>query len=157
MGGALELAERAWQGELGEMNVHPGRAYVGLEVFDDRLAFMSAFSNVAALGTDEGLVFVDTSSPFHAARLHEAIGSDIASLIAYRLSAEALAAITCPVTLLRGSRSAERFGRIVERLRRLIPHAEVEVLEGATHMMHIDKPRAFNSIVVDRMRRWGVT
>ena len=73
MGEVLELAERAWTGELGEMNVHPGRALVALEVLDEELAFMSAFSNALILKTGEGLVFVDTSSFFHAQALFDGV------------------------------------------------------------------------------------
>jgi alkyl sulfatase BDS1-like metallo-beta-lactamase superfamily hydrolase len=73
MGEVLELAERAWAGELDGTQVHPGRALVGFEELADGLGFMSAFSNVAALATDEGLVFVDTSSFFHAAELHREV------------------------------------------------------------------------------------
>lgn len=73
MGEVLELAERAWNGDLGEHNVHPGMVLVGLEVFDTDFAFMSAFSNVAAVATEDGLVFIDTSSPFHAHKLFAAI------------------------------------------------------------------------------------
>ncbi len=73
MGEVLELAERAWNGDLGGANVHPGRVLVALEVLDDGAAFMSAFSNALILNTDEGLVFVDTSSFFHAKDLYEAV------------------------------------------------------------------------------------
>jgi alkyl sulfatase BDS1-like metallo-beta-lactamase superfamily hydrolase len=73
MGEVLELAERAWKGDLGDVNVHPGRVHVGLEVIDERLAFMSAFSNALILKTDAGLVFVDTSSLFHADALYAAV------------------------------------------------------------------------------------
>jgi alkyl sulfatase BDS1-like metallo-beta-lactamase superfamily hydrolase len=73
MGEVLELAERAWNGDLGEGNVHPGRVLVALEVLDDGVAFMSAFSNALILDTDEGLVFVDTSSFFHAKDMYEAV------------------------------------------------------------------------------------
>ncbi len=73
MGEVLELAERAWQGELSGTQVAPGRALVGFEELAPGLGFMSAFSNVAALATDEGMVFLDTSSLFHARQLHEAI------------------------------------------------------------------------------------
>ena len=68
-----DLAERAWQGELGEINVHPGRVRVGYEEFAERLGFMSAFSNVLVVDTDEGLVFVDTSSFFHAQQLFDGV------------------------------------------------------------------------------------
>ena len=73
MGEVLERAERAWNGDLGETNVHPGRVLVGLEVLDEGAAFMSAFSNALILNTDEGLVFVDTSSLFHANAMYEAV------------------------------------------------------------------------------------
>ena len=73
MGEISELAERAWSGDLGEINVHPGRVLVGLEEFDAGLAFMSAFSNAAVLDTEEGLVFIDASGPFHAKQMHEDI------------------------------------------------------------------------------------
>ena len=73
MGEVLELAERAWNGDLGDANVHPGRVLVGLEVLDDGAAFMSAFSNALILKTGEGLVFVDTSSLFHAKQVYEGV------------------------------------------------------------------------------------
>ena len=73
MGEILELAERAWQGELKGTQVAPGRALVGFEELAPGLGFMSAFSNVAAFATDEGLVFLDTSSLFHARKLHAGI------------------------------------------------------------------------------------
>lgn len=73
MGEVRELAERAWQGDLAGSEVHPGRALVGLEAYGERLAFMSAFSNALILDTEEGLVFVDTSSLFHANPLFEAV------------------------------------------------------------------------------------
>jgi len=52
-----------FQGELVEIDA--GTA------FDT--AFVAAFSNVAAFGTDAGLVLVDTSSPFHAGTVHRAL------------------------------------------------------------------------------------
>jgi alkyl sulfatase BDS1-like metallo-beta-lactamase superfamily hydrolase len=73
MGEVSELAERAWSGDLGEVNVHPGRVLVGFEEFAAGLGFMSAFSNALILDTDEGLVFVDTSSFFHANPLFEQV------------------------------------------------------------------------------------
>ncbi len=73
MGEVLELAERAWNGDLGEVNIHPGRVLVGLEVLDEGAAFMSAFSNALILKTEEGLVFVDTSSFFHAQAMYDAV------------------------------------------------------------------------------------
>jgi alkyl sulfatase BDS1-like metallo-beta-lactamase superfamily hydrolase len=71
MGAVLELAERAWRGELEGTQVHPGNALVGFEELAPGCGFMSAFSNVAALATGEGLVLLDTSSLFHARRVYE--------------------------------------------------------------------------------------
>ena len=73
MGSVRELAERAWSGDLAGSEVHPGRALVGFEAFGERLGFMSAFSNALVLDTDAGLVFIDTSSLFHADALYEAV------------------------------------------------------------------------------------
>jgi alkyl sulfatase BDS1-like metallo-beta-lactamase superfamily hydrolase len=73
MGKISDLSERAWNGDLGEIDVHPGRVLVGFEEFADGLGFMSAFSNVLVVDTGEGLVFVDTSSFFHAQQLFDAV------------------------------------------------------------------------------------
>jgi len=73
VGEVMELAERAWQGELEKTQVHPGRALVGFEELAPGLGFMSAFSNVGVVATEDGLVFLDTSSFFHATKLHEAV------------------------------------------------------------------------------------
>ncbi len=71
MGEVLDFAERAWQGDLGASNVHPGRVLVALEELESGMAFMSAFSNAAILDTDAGLLFIDTSGPFHARKIYE--------------------------------------------------------------------------------------
>jgi alkyl sulfatase BDS1-like metallo-beta-lactamase superfamily hydrolase len=71
MGAVLELAERAWRGELEGTQVHPGNALVAFEELSPRLGFLSAFSNVAALASEAGLVLLDTSSLFHAQRLFD--------------------------------------------------------------------------------------
>ena len=71
MNDVSELAERAWNGDLGEHNMHPGRVLVAFEEYATDLGFMSAFSNVCVLKTGEGLVFFDTSSVFHAKQLFE--------------------------------------------------------------------------------------
>ena len=73
MGAVLELAERAWRGELAETQVQPGAALVGFEELAPRLGFMSAFSNVSVVATDDGLVLLDTSSLFHAKRVYEEV------------------------------------------------------------------------------------
>ncbi len=73
MGEVLDLAERAWQGALSETHVHPGNALVGFEELATGLGFMSAFSNIGVVSTDDGLVFLDTSSLFHAQQAFDAI------------------------------------------------------------------------------------
>ena len=66
MGEILDFSERAWQGALDEAQVHPQRVKVGLEELDAGLAFVSAFSNLAAVDGPDGICFFDTSSLFHA-------------------------------------------------------------------------------------------
>jgi alkyl sulfatase BDS1-like metallo-beta-lactamase superfamily hydrolase len=73
MGEVLELAERAWRGELEGTQMHPGNALVAFEELAPRLGFLSAFSNVAVLRSDDGLVLLDTSSLFHARRLFDEV------------------------------------------------------------------------------------
>lgn len=73
MGEILEFAERAWQGDLGDSGIHPARVKVGLEELSDGLAFVSAFSNMAVLKTEAGLVFFDTSGPFHVGKIFELV------------------------------------------------------------------------------------
>jgi glyoxylase-like metal-dependent hydrolase (beta-lactamase superfamily II) len=73
MGQVLDLAERAWNGELKKTQVHPGMAAVAFEELAPRLGFMSAFSNVGVFDTGDGLVFLDTSSFFHAALVHREV------------------------------------------------------------------------------------
>ena len=73
MGEIRQLAERAWQGELGDVDVHPGRIRVGFEEMASGVGFMSAFSNALVIETQEGLVFVDTSSFFHAEQLFSGV------------------------------------------------------------------------------------
>ncbi|MEZ4392981.1 MAG: alkyl sulfatase dimerization domain-containing protein [Polyangiales bacterium] len=66
----LEYAERAWSGEVDHATMRPELLSPGIAPMDGRLAFVCAFSNVLALDTDDGLVLVDTSSPFHAGAVH---------------------------------------------------------------------------------------
>lgn len=73
MGEVLELSERAWNGSLSGTEVHPGRAVVAFEPLEDGLGFMSAFSNALVVDSGEGLVFIDTSSLFHADAMHEGV------------------------------------------------------------------------------------
>jgi alkyl sulfatase BDS1-like metallo-beta-lactamase superfamily hydrolase len=68
----LDLADRIWRGET-EIDQ---RALFGMggELADlGDHAFVAAFSNVAAFATEDGLVLVDTSSPFLAGRVHDVV------------------------------------------------------------------------------------
>jgi alkyl sulfatase BDS1-like metallo-beta-lactamase superfamily hydrolase len=73
MGEILERAERAWQGELGGIRIHPNSVNVGIEEMQPGIDFISAFSNAAVVETGEGLVFLDTSGPFHAGKIFELV------------------------------------------------------------------------------------
>ncbi len=73
MGSITDLAENAWNGDLGNFNVHPAMSFSGHEAMGDGIGFVSAFANVTAVETQDGLVLIDTSSPFFAGAVHEAI------------------------------------------------------------------------------------
>lgn len=68
----LDLADRIWRGETGIDQ--RGLFGMGGELADlGDHAFVAAFSNVAAFATEDGLVLVDTSSPFLAGRVHDVL------------------------------------------------------------------------------------
>ncbi|MGE3636877.1 MAG: alkyl sulfatase dimerization domain-containing protein [Sandaracinaceae bacterium] len=61
MGKNRDNAERLWDGDS-TLATEPWRMFLGLEEMTDGVAFISSFSNVVAIATDDGLVIVDTSS-----------------------------------------------------------------------------------------------
>jgi alkyl sulfatase BDS1-like metallo-beta-lactamase superfamily hydrolase len=69
----LGTSSRLLSGDLDPGSFNPFASQGELVEIDERTAFVAAFSNVAAFATDAGLVLVDTSSPFHAARVHRAV------------------------------------------------------------------------------------
>jgi alkyl sulfatase BDS1-like metallo-beta-lactamase superfamily hydrolase len=71
--GILELADQLWRGEADIATHHPFNLFGDLVEIDRSRAFVAAFANVAAFATDDGLVLVDTSSPFLAGRVHDAL------------------------------------------------------------------------------------
>lgn len=73
MGQVTEVAEKAWNGDLGTMNVHPTMSFSGHEKMAEGLGFISAFANVTVVETEDGLVLIDTSSPFFAGTVHTAV------------------------------------------------------------------------------------
>jgi alkyl sulfatase BDS1-like metallo-beta-lactamase superfamily hydrolase len=71
----MELSARLLTGAMTVEERHPldmGRP-VTLQEVADGIAFVEAFANVAAIDTDDGLVLVDASGPFHAGAVHDAI------------------------------------------------------------------------------------
>ena len=73
MGAIRELSERLLRGETTTAEVNPFALPIELESVADDVAFVSGFSNVGAIRTDEGLVLVDSGSVFFAAPMHEAV------------------------------------------------------------------------------------
>jgi 3-oxoadipate enol-lactonase len=77
---------------------------------------------------------------------------------AYRLGARAVwladqtdraAAIGTPTLILVGDEDAITPPSLSEDLAKLIPHARIEVIEGASHLANLDKPAEFNRAVDD--------
>ncbi|HTE54704.1 MAG TPA: alkyl sulfatase dimerization domain-containing protein [Kofleriaceae bacterium] len=66
MGVVLDIAERAWQGQLDGTMVQPGAAWGGLERVADGVSFILAFANISVVETGDGLLLVDATGPFHA-------------------------------------------------------------------------------------------
>ncbi|MGE0870831.1 MAG: alpha/beta fold hydrolase [Kofleriaceae bacterium] len=75
------------------------------------------------------------------------IRSDSAALIRYQPRYAELAAVTVPVLLLGGERSASYFRPTLEALARVLPAANLEILKGAGHMLHAEAHRRFAELV----------
>lgn len=56
-----------------------------------------------------------------------------------------LAEITCPLLLMYGAEDAAYVVRNVERFKKAIPSAEVQVVEGAAHLVNLEKPSEVNA------------
>jgi glyoxylase-like metal-dependent hydrolase (beta-lactamase superfamily II) len=69
----LDIADRLWRGDA-DMDQRTLFGMGGeLADLDGDHAFVAAFSNVAAVATADGMVLVDTSSPFNAGRVHDVL------------------------------------------------------------------------------------
>ena len=66
----LDLADRLWRGEASIEDHHPFAPESGLVEVATGVAFVPGFANVSAFSTAEGLVLVDTGSPFTARAVH---------------------------------------------------------------------------------------
>ena len=75
------------------------------------------------------------------------IRADSVALFAYRPRYAELAAVTAPVLLLGGERSARWYRRTLDELRRALPAARLEIVPGAGHMLHADAPRRFHALL----------
>ena len=69
----LETAEQLFTGEIDPADHHPFNQFGDLAEISPTTAFVAAFANAAAFHTDDGLVVVDTSSPFLCGKVHEAL------------------------------------------------------------------------------------
>jgi pimeloyl-ACP methyl ester carboxylesterase len=63
-------------------------------------------------------------------------------------SRRSLASISCPVTLLQGSRTEQTFAKVNRYLRRLLPNPELIEIEGTAHAVHFDRPKEFREAVL---------
>jgi glyoxylase-like metal-dependent hydrolase (beta-lactamase superfamily II) len=70
MGRVRELTEKLWAGSETTHDHQPVSLMLGLEQYQDGLAFLSSFGNVSLLDTREGLVLLDTGSFFLAGQNH---------------------------------------------------------------------------------------
>jgi len=59
------------------------------------------------------------------------------------LNDEQIAAIACPAVVLVGELSDPLFARVSERTARLLSHARIERIEGAGHVIHLERPAEF--------------
>ena len=66
----LDLAERLWAGEATVEEHNPLFPTQAMTEVGDGITFVASLANVSAFTTDDGLVLVDTGSPFMAAAVH---------------------------------------------------------------------------------------
>jgi len=77
----------------------------------------------------------------------EQIRADSVALIAYRPRYAELRAITTPVQLLGGEKSAIYFRPTLDALFAALPDARLEIIPGAGHMLHAEAHRRFAEVV----------
>ena len=97
------------------------------------------------------LAFVERSK----ARWAE-IRADSAALVAYRPRYTELGAVATPTLLVGGDRSAAYFRPTLEALARVLPHARLEVIAEAGHMLQAEAPRQFAALLVEFAEAIGI-
>jgi alkyl sulfatase BDS1-like metallo-beta-lactamase superfamily hydrolase len=70
MGAVRDLVEDLWSGRRSTEELNPLVQMLGLEEYGEGLGFVSAFGNVTAVNTDDGLVLIDTGSFFTGGQIH---------------------------------------------------------------------------------------
>jgi alkyl sulfatase BDS1-like metallo-beta-lactamase superfamily hydrolase len=73
VGDVLETADRLFTGALDIEDHHPFRQFGELAAISPTTAFVAAFANAAAFRTGDGMVIVDTSSPFLCGRVRDSL------------------------------------------------------------------------------------
>ncbi len=86
----------------------------------------------------------------------EQIRADSVALIAYRPRYAELRAITTPVQLLGGERSATYFRPTLDALFAALPDARLEIIPAAGHMLHAEAHRRFADVVLQFAAEVGV-
>jgi pimeloyl-ACP methyl ester carboxylesterase len=71
------------------------------------------------------------------------------------LTCEDAAGMSVPVLLLRGERSPQMFGLILDQLARCLPDCRRATIPNASHSMAAGNPPAFNATVLDFLRSTG--
>lgn len=77
-----------------------------------------------------------------------AIRADSHALLTYKPRYAELSAVAVPVLLLGGERSAAYFRPTLETLLGALPHARLELIAGAGHMLHAEAHRRFTEVVL---------
>ena len=77
------------------------------------------------------------------------IRADSVALFAYRPRFPELAAVTTPVVLVGGERSARWYRRTLDTLHGALGNARLEIVTSAGHMLHAEAPRRFHALLAE--------
>jgi pimeloyl-ACP methyl ester carboxylesterase len=84
------------------------------------------------------------------------IRADSGALIDYRPRYRELVAVQTPVLLLGGERSASYFRATLDALLAVLPHARLEIVANAGHMLHAEASRRFAELLVTFAAEVGI-